>query len=500
MKEMKKNEFTDLFLLATIFFISFYMLKDSVLCGDDNWGMSLSDGNMQLNVQFTRDYCWGTWVTNLQNILLCYLPYKLGINLQDWSLSIAGIIKSIVITSLAYLCIKFIKLNNCGNSFMRFFTVLLLYMLYISIQANNSVDFIINLGFFRFVIPSLLIYIFLYKFYNLITQKTKLDFWLLFFAFICASSSEIAAFITLTIVFCSILYLIRPSKFRDIGINGNIIYNIIILFVLIAGTFILVNSNGFQGHFYGKLERNEFPVTQYFDEFTQFFYKKIIYNFYGLYFLLIVFMYFQYKKVSTFKLLFPIFIILSCWLFCFLLIILGKTSYNNYFWLDHYDIYTIIVPVLALAILISFCNFLSTSNEMVKKYIGILILITVFILFFPFINNVKIIKNELKDTKNYIYLIDKITLFSHYKNDSTELWLPHFRYMNKGYRQGMVECYYYPIVYKLNAKINIKNEVFVSKNEVIERFKELGGLIDEIEQNKIKFSNLENKDFVLSNN
>ena len=111
------------------------------------------------------------------------------------------------------------KLKDTIPGSIRFCTLILLYFLFIDYETKLGLaDFMIQEGFFRFVIPLVLTYGFLYKFYKFMALGEKFDFWLLFWGFACVTSSEISAGICLTVSFCSFVY--SPSIFFRIRICG----------------------------------------------------------------------------------------------------------------------------------------------------------------------------------------------------------------------------------------------------------------------------------------
>lgn len=488
----------DIFLFAFIFSASLLMLNNSVLSIDDTFETFFSG-----EISPLKNFHYGTWVIKLQTLLLYQLPQKLNINIQDWSLMFSGLIKSTVITFLMYCSSKFMKLYKISRITV-FFTVFLLFYMYISYQIELGLsDFIINEGFFRFVIPSLLTYTALYYLYKFLAAGVKISKFGFLCIFLCASSSEISAVICLTVCFCSILYFIINKYSRE-----KIKCLMLIFSIMAAGAFMLLSSKGFGEHFSSKFNSGAFNVLDCINnlpEFLSFFYDKLICDFGIFYVLIILFLCLQYKKISDIKFVFPLFILFSCLLFCFSLIILGKTSYRNNFWIDHPDIYTIIAPVIVLAVLISFCNTIEASNKYIKKQICLVLIITAFVFSFSLAGKIRLIRWTMKCVKQYVYLLDKMTLFYSYKNEIPIFPIPSpqfsvFQNAEEMYYEHTAKNYYYQTVYKLPEKINISERIVMPYKKAAEKFELDGGSASEIKNRNIKFAKLENRNFVLSNN
>ena len=512
------NKYSDLTVLLIIFFTSLYMMKDSVLFFDDIVNHFLPGG-----ISFYKDFYYGSWVMELQNIIFYYIPYKLEINLQDWALNTAGIIKSIIITSLMYCCICIIKLHYKGKT-IRYCSVLIFYYLFIKYVSDRQFgDFMIIEGFFRFILPSVLICAFLYKFYNFAVLKKTIDFSLYFLAFICASSSEIASSICLISVMLVVIHFLIEKENKQ-----NIKNSVLIFLTLTAGTVFLICSTGFQAHFIHKHSEELISigaVLSYLPEFFKIFYNKLICDFKFYYLIVFVFIFLQYKRISKIRIFFPLYIIFACLFFCFSLVIMGKTSYLNDFWLQHADIYTVITIVMNFVILLSLCNYLAYANKKEEKILLVLFLITAILTVNPFINTVRTISSTVTNTRNYVYLRDKIRLFYAYRNEipvmpiitcvtftynpvaninvvDTDTYIPKYGaditsdINTKVYEQ--MQKNYYPIVFKKTKDMFTHEHIIEDSIIAIQKFKSLGGSTEEIKADKTVFSKLSDEKFVLN--
>lgn len=513
------NKYSDFTVLLIIFFTSFYMMKDSILFFDDIFSHFIPGG-----IRFYKNFYYGTWVMELQNIIFYYIPYKLGINLQDWALHTAGIIKSIIITGLMHCYIKVIKLHYKGK-IIRYCLVFIMYYLFLKYISNIQFgEFVIMEAFLRFILPSLLICLFIYKFYEFIVFKTPVSFVLYFLAFICAASSEIIAVISVTLTAFTLLHSIIEKREKQ-----NLKHQAFILLTLILGACLMMCSKGFQAHFLDKQAGIVISLSSLlnsFPEYISLFCKKLIYEFKIYYLILFIFMFLQFKKVPKLRLFFPIYIIFGCFAFCLSLIIMGKTSYINDYWLKHADIYTPIAILMQFVILLSICNYLAfVKNKIKEKIILTVILAVLMISVKPLIITVKTIASTLTNTRNYVYLRDKIRLFYAYRNEipvmpiitcvtftytpatninvvDTDTYIPHFGAdktsdLNMTYYEKM-QYYYYPVVFN-KPKEMFKNENIIEDSLIaIQKFKSSGGSTDEIKQNKIIFAKLSDEKFVLN--
>ncbi len=395
--------------LCFIFFFSLYMFQNSLLYADDICLHFISDG-----IKIYKNFYYGSWVMEMQNLIFYYIPYTLGINLQDWALNTAGIFKSFVMTGIVYCYLKLAELH-INSKIINYCMVFIIYfaVLYY-IQKALMADIIILEGFIRFILPCALTLCFLYKLYKTVLYKIQPDILLYICAFICSSASEISAFICII----TVLNLIIGDVL--LKINRQLIkQKIYILAVLILGMIFLACSSGFLLHFTDKYNSGTGEVINIFHNikpFNQLFYKKLILDFRFLYIILFVLIGLTYKKTSKMQILFPLYIVLSCLLFCYSLITIGYCEYDNNFWLNHSDIYSIIVPLMYFACFISFCNYLSQVRDNKINIINYIIVIAAILIVPQMINTSQLIHYRLLNTRNFVYLRDKITLFYAYEN------------------------------------------------------------------------------------
>ncbi len=501
-----------------IFLLSCYILSNGVLVADDIFFYFIQDG-----IKPYKEFLYGTWIMEFQNILLYYIPSLLNINFNDWALSFGTFFKASVITGIIYCFSKLGTLNKINNKIIIVCCSIIYLLLFICAKNTFFVDFIVYSGFFRFTFVLLLLLLFLYYFYKFYIKKENKIFHLIFLAILTSSSSEIAFFILLGTTFLALLHsLFEKSR------NTKRTYLLsMIFFAVVTGTLILVNNNGFQNNISYKTYSNISTIqilTSSFIEFSRLFVKKLILDYVIFHITFFILLILNIKRKNIESASFSIFIYASCLTFAYSLIFLGKTHYSGGYWLNHNDIYTILIPLFIFNISILLFNFLETENLKIKNYVFISLLIINFSLFPAFINSVQTFKHSNQNIKAHSYLRDKIRLFYVYRSE--EPTVPNFGVLfsffyliqNKDIEFGQsnieinkdnekhtfhqwLENHYYKNTYKLeNMNNRNKDFILVSDKEALKTFKEKGGSYNEIYKGNYHFADLTNKNFVLNIN
>jgi len=480
-KPVKKNIAVILFFIF-IFCCTQFMLGAGVLAGDDMFSFIAEE------IKINKRLCYGSWVMYVMNALFIVLPYKLDINLQDWCISFGSIFKTAVVTGMFIYIFKFIGINNKSLA-GSLSGVFILYALYFIMHSRIFfIDFMINEGFFRFIIPAFLMEIFLYYFYSLYrNEKTNIPA-LMILAFFTAASSEAAAAILISIVFIAAIYKKRPEYIK-------------IILMLIFGFIVLASTQGFHEHFSSKMKGAGLNF-KYAGEFASVFFKNIIWNYIGIH-ILFAFLCLKNKKIAAF----PVFILSGLLMFSAGLFFLGKTGYGGNFWINHNDLFSFFNTIFITALA---CVFNGVN-------IKLCILVSA-ALIYPFVNSMFLLKNTLLNIKDYSYARDKIMLFYEYKNMKPVMpELVKFRMflsvMTK-IRMDVNDCHpikdtdtkedeaniqklfnylYYPVLYKIQPSLGAEQTIIP---DGIEYFKQQGGTLYEIDAGRYKFSDLKDKNFV----
>ena len=449
----------------------------------------------------------------LENVLMFFIPDILGINIQDWALSFGVFFKSLIMTLIVYINIKFLKLENSDNKIIIPLGCMSYLLIFIMLKQFLFIDFIIYEGFFRFIIPVLLLEIFFYNLYKMVVKSENNIKTVCVTGFLTAASSPVAMVISLSVFFMSCLLKLKEHKK----------YFILTGIFLLLGIYTLISNDGFHSHFENKIKDNIITIDyiiELFPEFIKYYFEKIIFNF-GFYYLLIIMLILinLKKKIDICKVIFPLFIIIGINIFLFSLIILGKTSFDQTFWITHRDIYSIIIPLYILSLIMLTGNSIINCSEINRKRILAVFVIICIILLPLFYKSGMYLHNSLLSIKNHSYMRDKIRLFYIYKNENANM--PEFSKFNSFFNliketeteigqneinnsfldnhYEKLEKNYFINVYKL-YKYDLKNaNVMESDKKALEIFLHKGGNIDEVYKGKYKFSKLKEKDFVLNN-
>lgn len=502
---------------ALMFGITLYLLYGCVLCCDDICFNFLEGG-----IKFYKDeLIRGTFAMHLDNILSYWLPYKLQINIQDFSAVFGNIFKASVITTIFIYFHKFLTDAKINKKISLLVILILYFSFFIYQQPKYFVDFVVNEGFFRFIMPVCFYEILLYYCLKIYTEEKETGIYkLALFAAITAGASELT--LLLSSLTAGLFIFLSKDKRKKY---------LIIFSGIIAGAFLVIFNKYFWLNFIYKLNYSDsslsFSFTKiagYIPEYTKMVTDKIIIGYFPAFAIILTCLYLNFKNLTDeiskkyFKFLCLSLVVTIFFVYSFMFA--GKSSYQNNFWLDHNDLYSVFDVLFMTLTVLGLC---SVSNLIAKidcKKIIVSLIIIIWVLL-PFqVNCCIFLKNGVSNIRKHIYLTDKINLFYLYKDIPVKL--PNFAkfyvqyvYMNKNnidvYEEkfmpdisemDLYKLYknknYYPIVYKTPAFPEDMGGPFAETNaEALDYFIENGGNFDEIYTGKYKFSDLENKDFVL---
>lgn len=501
------------FSLIIIFFICLYIFTGNVLIADDIHFEFFPDG-----IKFYKELHYGTCVMEMQNILMYWIPYKLNINIQDWVSSFGALFKSFIIMSVIYLYFKFIRLEKDDIKITIPLLIIIFYTFFIYVKSAFIYEYTIMGGFFRFLLPVLFELIFIYEYYKLFTNRKFNKSILFLSAIISTLSSPITASVSIILVFISLIY--KSVFIKDL--NKTHIY---ILITIIASFTFLFFNHEFQNDIILKTQNNPIMIDKIFrdiPEFLALYSKEIIISrwiYYVPYIVLLLIT--LITKNDKTKSYFSLFLLISINAFMLSLVIMGKTEYMQRYWFYHSDLFSTLIPLYILSYIIVFMNYISTFSEKKINKITIFFIICIILIFPKFCDSADYTKKTIINIRNHSYIRDKIRMFYFYRNEPPIM--PIFAEfhpfhcllkMNKVINFGengvtrqdiykvsvfynFLETAYYRYVYNITPS----KQYFIKDDDksALEIFIQNGGSIDEIYSGKYKFTNLNNKNFVLNN-
>ncbi len=519
-----------------LFALLICMFHNNVLCVDDTYYNFLADAKITMH----REYFYGTWIMPVNNFLMYYLPYKLGINLQDWAQYFGAFIEALVFVILFRYYSKFFEFAQISKIMNLFLTSIVFMFIFFLLNFWNFADILIYSGFFRFIIPAVLLIIwcyYLYKRFKFQSFGTVSFIAFLLFSMLTASSSEIVGFMCIISSFILFVYSVLKKKEcnKDLAI---------IFIAILIGFVYLILTKGFQEHFWGKIQNGVFSFETLAINFFPYLKAclKKLFDING--FLLILFftlIYFNKKvKNSDDEMVFSSSLLAAAIILAFSLIVLGKTHYTGGFWIEHADIYIFLYFLCISGMEVLSINLLNMKS---KKFILVCFFILLPLFCFSFIH----LRVSINNTRDMTYLRDKMMLYYYRSSqEQDKIFLPYAlfvdsyypivclhhplmyqesRYDNKILSMAsnifnnfdsfvnlysrkifpgdieFIEMYknsmyinYYPIVYK--CKFNGKNLPieFIDGREAMEIFVNNGGDYSEIKNHKYRFSDLEIKE------
>jgi hypothetical protein len=291
----------------------------------------------------------------------------------------------------------------------------------------------------------------------------------------------------------------------------------------------LFTSSGFHTHVAIKIHNepiNFIDKLAFIPEFLKLYYEKIILNYWIVYTTIIILFILNFiknikERNGLEKILYPLFPILGILIFNFLLIFMGKTNYDGNFWLTHIDIHAAILPIFALSIVLSSFQFFTRYFIQKRKICSIIIMFSIICLSFPFYQDVEKFQNIKENVRKFIYLKDKIRLFYEYKGEKPimPLQISKFEIIFETFNPEIIDIdnfskqindnaidsvkirveeeEYYKSTYNKNVINHFDDIILKDYNEAIKKFKAEGGSYKEIKAGKYRFTDLEDKNFVL---
>lgn len=511
-ESVKKDKFFYVIVYFALFFCSLYIFKGNVLNSDDIYFNFLNN----IDIKLKYDFFYGSWIMSLQNLLMYYLPNKLGVNLQVWALSFGVFFEASIVTfmicSIMNFCDKNIRFSE------KFLLVILTYFLYFILLGQRFfIDFLLYSGFFRFVLPSLFLVIVVYFIKKLYSGEKVNNLMLGIFSFLASSSLELVGFLLILISFFSFLakFIFPISKDKyDFKFYLKWIF---LIFANISGFLFLYFSEGFRNHLHEKSAKL-ITLDEFCDLFIPFcncFYNEIILPYWYLFAFILLISFYLLKKdreKSFLVVSFSFIVIFSFICLCFSFIFLGKTSYKHNFWLDHFDNYSVFVPLL-LFNLISLLSYFLSSISLYKKQISVLFILFLFSLSFPFFSYVDSLKKSIDTISKYTYIRDKIRLYYSYRGVqpysslyllSRPAWIQtrFFPFEETDvvihFAKVVLDDVYYPICYNHHIHTYKQDYIFLSFFELLAQFERDGGSLQEVLVSKYDFAKLSDKNFVLN--
>lgn len=523
-KDFAPNFINTIFYII-IFAIGCFVLKDGLLNAEDRCYEFFYDG-----IKIYKNFFYGSWLMELENLLMFYIPHCLKFNLIDWSNTFGVLFQSFCYTSIIFFIGKFGKLGTKLSSkiifpvsFIAFCSIFLMYCLYNdTILKTKIFELFIFLSFFRYFAASCLLVIFFYNFYKLYLNEKPSVLLTTICAFFIGNAGEYTSAIAITTVFLAFLYKFFAEKvpFKELK-------SYVLIFVMLwVGFGLLTCTEGFQAYcsnYSGNYHFSLAKIISDIPDFGKMYAERLIVNYWYIHAILIGLFALSYKKdkKNISKNIFPFFIVAGTFAFSATLIILGKNSYFGNYWLDYRDFYTVYIILYTVCVSLSIFNFISDfSLENNKKIVTCLMVFCLVItaIFIPYAKDFMIEKNN---TKKFFYCLDKMRIFYEYKgitpympsvyswnmfdavrkpisynfeSDDIILYEDPF---DKEYYDRM-EDFYYPQAYHIKFT-NRAEDMILSKNntDAINYYKSLGGNFDELKNGKIRFKNLEDKNFVL---
>lgn len=500
---------------AGLFVLLIYMFHDNVLSVDDIYYSFLADNTITLH----RDFYYGTWLMHVQNVFMYYLPYKLGVNLQEWAQYFGAFIEASGMLILFIFYSKLFEFAQISKKMNLFLTSISFMLVFFLLNLLNFKDLLIYSGFFRFVIPSVLLVIWSYYLYKIFKfddfGKVKLIVFLIFSVLV-ASSSEVAGVICIVSSFILIICSLLTKK--ECGEKFAVIF-----FAVFLGFAALLLTKGFQEHFTDKLQDQAFDLDTIAVNILPYLKAclKVLIPVNGFLFAVFLVFLFLNKKVQNSKdeMIFVSSLAASVIVFALSLVILGKTHYSGGYWIQHADIYVYFyfLYVEALALLS-----INLFNSIINKKFLLVCFYILLPLFFVSLIHLRI---SIENIKDYTYLRDKMMLHYMSESETEKIVLPYALYNNAFYNiishvfvnfnaflnlyspeftqhdKEFLEQYkdsmyinYYPIVFNFKPKNNNYPVEFVDGKSAMEMFTNNGGEYGEIQKHKYRFSDLEIKE------
>lgn len=516
-----------LFCIETLFWLGLFALiifvmQNHVLMADDIVLNFLTNGGITLK----RAYYYGSWVMPLQNLVLYYAPYKLSqlsfiphINLQDWAQVVGGLFESSVIFLLIKYFSKFFDITKIGTVQKLLWTILTFILFNNFMYRLEYLDIIVYSGFFRFILPSVMMCIFIFYLYKYLKNKEGNVIFLCILALLTASSSEIVGAILFVTCFG---VLITARK------NENSKQLMLIMLAAALGLAVLVLSVGFHSHFSAKLGhdiKNLSILLKDLLPFCQVYIKQMFLDnelfFIAFMFLLLLNIKNRDKDSYNSEIILSVSMLIGFLLFAFMLVILGPTLNGDDYWVVHIDIYSVLYLVFIIAYILLLQNIIKDNFN--TKAFNAALIILILICMPAFNSELTQLRTLMSNIKDITYVRDKMVLF-YLRNNEKDIILPDaafrdniyelqknmrihfydFLYFYKfdyiqEYRDVVYDEYYamfdnyFKHIYKLKTIPKDVKIEHINGADAMLYYENLGGTYHEVQEHKYRFSDLELK-------
>ncbi len=408
-------------------------------------------------------------------------------------------------------------------------------ILYFFLIVSESAVMMSYYTYYRYFFSMLFWCIFWYYIAKNIVIKSKhINYFYLISVSICGfiigTSIEINIFSSLLCASFLIVYSFFINKFikdkqkiKSLKIFLDRRFYIPVFFLFLGAFLFILNSGWFHVasdlRGLGKTTLTISLVLEYIKSYYEILIKNYNMFFYIFISIYITTIYFAIKKKEIKKIIFINFYLISLYAVLFSLVLLGKTSYDNDFWIYHNNIIFLYKISLAAVFLCYFSYLMKNIINInivkkLKKQIIVILFLFSIILIKPVYNiiqaDISIIDNEcLYQWKCKAYIMEKILRFYYLKNlvpilPKQEImswyfdsWRNNSYEEKEFYTENLITDSYYPRIYKDNKSRKLGYKL---SDNAINIFYKNGGVFSEEELQNIKFQRLLNNDFILNKN
>lgn len=525
---MKINNWKkDKLFVSIIFFISFLIIfwfyyygQNCCFWGDDYYYSQLNPNEEILyTLDFRSEHGAGYIGFFLSKFLSFWLPIQLNIHPIDFIGNVHSIIKGLFAVVTILLLTKF-STFFCKSKVLYISSFILISsFVFYSILNTTALILSISYSYYRYFFSFIFFSIFWYYIYkNLLLKNNKINYKELIFVSICAfilgTSSELAFFSSIAMIFLVVMHNIFCKITNKNHLKFNINKKVCIPFILLIFAVLLFTlSNGFRATASERGITSLIDNLSLFREFINIIVKVYILDIYKIWILFIlsflISLYFAIKKGKFKEVILPLLMQVSTFLVLFSLLFCGKTYLGNFF-LSHYNIklYIRIMFLIPSLILLGYV-FYNINRNIRNK---IIIIFSTIIFIYSFISFNSIPKEEIdffqevrmKEMKKIQYITEKIARFYHLNKEIPYIpkeYTKHFPFWFN--LDENIECMYdftifttyFMKIYKEDFLINFG---YCRSDDALERFYEKGGTFTEEELKELKFERLKNRDFVLN--
>lgn len=540
----KKKLFIAAFLsviFLIIIFLTALLSKNCCFCGDDfNYGNYYTGEKLfDCLIGSSRLQHGGYYI----GMFLCkfisfYLPNKLGIHPSDFIGLGEGVFKGIFIALISLLLSKFLTFFK-KQQFVQI-SALIFTAAYLFFYAQNTQVIVVNYQFYRYVFSLLFFSIFIfYVGKTAISPTTNFKnnhiFFVALCGFILGTSIEMLFSIVFLFSFCLIgwnIICLAAEKIFKYKISNSLKFNLAKNFyipfaAMISGVVLFTSTPGFNSVLQNRTLSNISINTASLYEYLSLYFQVCVKDIFPQIILMIssfgAAMYFAVKKSEIKQVVFPVFLILSTFIFMLSLYFCGK-AFDEFtrdrYYLEHYNLIFLFKMVILYPIFI-LVSYNIKNIKYPKKSKAAALTTCVILLILAGYYAVDVIKNynssstntEMYELKMNYYKSEK--MLRYYISKGQIPVIPKFPivpdFVKEDYKINYctqeaencenLKCYnshvltssYYPKIYKDTSKS------FCTSDNAEEIFYKNGGIFSEEELKHIKFKRLFNKNFVLNN-